>query len=103
GWDENRWAPWRLAARNQFGFDDAMVNTSVHGGTDLGDAAWKGFDVKVIDGIVNGVAGVAGRLGDLSRRVQTGYARTYALMMLAGVVAIVGYLAYALSHVGGGL
>src|SRR5437867_4145111 len=50
------------------------------------------FDVKVIDGLVNGVATmvVAWALG--LRRIQTGYVMNYALGMLLGAVALVAFL-----------
>jgi NADH-quinone oxidoreductase subunit L len=102
GWDLKLWRPWRLAAQKQFGYDQTMVHAAVDGGTDLGVVLWKNADVGLIDGTVNGVAGLMGFFGSWLRKAQTGFARTYALMMLLGVVAIIGYLAYAFSHVGGG-
>jgi NADH-quinone oxidoreductase subunit L len=50
------------------------------------------FDVKVIDGLVNGLASavVAWALG--LRRIQTGYVMNYALGMLLGAVALVAFL-----------
>ena len=50
------------------------------------------FDVKVIDGLVNGVATmvIAWALG--LRRMQTGYVMNYALGMLLGAVALVAFL-----------
>jgi NADH-quinone oxidoreductase subunit L len=50
------------------------------------------FDPKVVDGAVNGVAYGTSRLGELSRRLQTGLVPTYALSILVGVVLIVAYL-----------
>jgi len=102
GWDDRKWAGWRLAARNQFGYDSAMVTAAVEGGTDVGVALWRGFDAGFIDGIVNAVGVVMSWFGSVLRRMQTGLARGYALLMLAGAVAIFGYLAYALSHTGVG-
>ncbi|MGI8826126.1 MAG: NADH-quinone oxidoreductase subunit L [Chloroflexota bacterium] len=49
------------------------------------------FERYVVDGAVNG-AGIATRFsGSWLRRVQTGYARNYALSILLGAVALVGY------------
>ena len=50
------------------------------------------FDVKVIDGLVNGVgsAVVAWALG--LRRIQTGFVMNYALGMVLGAVALVAFL-----------
>ena len=55
------------------------------------DGLWRGFDVRVIDGAVNGTGAiVAGSAGGL-RLLQTGSVRTYAGSMLIGVVVILGY------------
>jgi len=47
------------------------------------------FDNRVIDGAVNGLAASLGGLSGRSRRVQTGYVRSYALATLAGVVLLI--------------
>jgi NADH:ubiquinone oxidoreductase subunit 5 (subunit L)/multisubunit Na+/H+ antiporter MnhA subunit len=52
---------------------------------------WKGVDVRVIDGSVNGVGEVVDRGGELLRRVQTGSVRVYAASLFLGVVLILGY------------
>jgi NADH-quinone oxidoreductase subunit L len=46
------------------------------------------IDNRVVDGFVNGVAGFIGVIASQLRRIQTGYTRSYALMMLLGVVVI---------------
>ena len=53
---------------------------------------WKGVDVRVIDGSVNGVAAVVGGSSQLLRRIQTGSVRGYAVSVFLGVVAILGLL-----------
>ena len=50
------------------------------------------FDLTVIDGIVNGAARVVVGWAQGMRRVQTGFVMNYALGMLLGAVAVVGYL-----------
>ena len=55
------------------------------------DALWRVFDVKVIDGAVNGAGDIV-REGALQlRRLQTGSVRTYAGSVILGVVVILGY------------
>jgi NADH-quinone oxidoreductase subunit L len=49
------------------------------------------FDVGVIDGAVNGVATVVERAARALRRYQTGFVMNYALSMLVGVVALLGW------------
>jgi NADH-quinone oxidoreductase subunit L len=50
------------------------------------------FDVRVIDGAVNGVAGVVKRVAAGGRQVQTGAVRTYALVLFVGVVVVLGFI-----------
>ncbi len=50
------------------------------------------IDLGFIDGIANGLASVTVRFAGSLRKVQTGYVRNYALMVLLGVVVIIGYL-----------
>lgn len=47
------------------------------------------FDNRGIDGLVNGTAAAIGGLSGRMRRIQTGFARSYALSMLAGAAVIV--------------
>ena len=50
-------------------------------------------DGKGVDGAVGGLAALVGGLSARMRRLQNGFVRTYALTMLAGVVAVLGALA----------
>jgi NADH-quinone oxidoreductase subunit L len=52
---------------------------------------WRGLDVTVIDGAVNGTGTIVAETGGSVRRVQTGSMRAYAVSVLLGVVMIVGY------------
>jgi len=52
---------------------------------------WKGLDVRVIDGLVNGAGAFVTRSAALLRRAQTGSVRAYAASLFLGVVLIVGY------------
>jgi NADH-quinone oxidoreductase subunit L len=54
------------------------------------------FDRFVIDGLVNGVAGLPAALGGVVRRLQTGLLQRYALAGVMGVLAIVFVLAWRL-------
>jgi len=53
---------------------------------------WKRFDAGVIDAAVNGSAEIAGELAERVRYAQSGYVRAYALVILAGAVALFGYM-----------
>jgi NADH-quinone oxidoreductase subunit L len=50
--------------------------------------AW--FDAHVIDGAINGVAGIVSWFGGRLRRVQSGYVRNYALEIAVGTIVVVG-------------
>ena len=54
----------------------------------LGVGLWKGGDVGLIDGALNGSADGVGTIAGLLRRVQTGYLYWYALVMILGVVGL---------------
>jgi NADH-quinone oxidoreductase subunit L len=49
---------------------------------------------RVIDGAVNGAAGVVGATASRARRLQTGLVRTYAVGVLGGAVLIVAFLVF---------
>jgi NADH-quinone oxidoreductase subunit L len=47
------------------------------------------FDNRVVDGAVSGFAALVGGISGRSRRVQTGFARSYALSMFAGAAVLI--------------
>jgi NADH-quinone oxidoreductase subunit L len=55
------------------------------------EALWKGVDVRLIDGAVNGVADTVRGASEVLRRPQTGSVRAYAASLFLGVVMILGY------------
>ncbi|HRK21619.1 MAG TPA: NADH-quinone oxidoreductase subunit L [Fimbriimonadaceae bacterium] len=99
--DEKDWHPFRKSARDQFGYDATMVEAAVDGGGQIGNFLWKKFDAGLIDGIVNGIAFLAGQFGRLFRVAQTGFVRSYALLMLIGGVALLAWFWYAIAQPGG--
>ncbi len=56
---------------------------------------WKIFDVKIIDGFVNGVAKFASRMSLDWKKVQSGVVQDYAAFAIAGVLIIVLYFMFA--------
>ncbi len=60
----------------------------------IGTFLWRGFDVKVVDGVVNGCAWVVKGIGAGLRYTQSGYLHNYAMAMVVGVVVIVGYYVF---------
>jgi len=55
------------------------------------EGLWRGIDVNVIDGAVNGTASIVDGSSSLLRRLQSGSVRAYAGSLLIGVVLILGY------------
>ncbi|MDX2034923.1 MAG: hypothetical protein SF339_29880, partial [Blastocatellia bacterium] len=55
---------------------------------------WKIVDVKLIDGTVNGVARLFAGLANGLRHTQSGYARSYAAVILLGAIVVIGYFGY---------
>lgn len=58
------------------------------------DFLWKVVDVAVIDGVVNGSARTVGAFASILRRLQSGIAQNYALLMMAGIVTLIVIVLY---------
>jgi len=67
-------------------YDSTVVRPVVDGSREL---LWRVGDVEVIDGAVNGVGAVSRAMGNLLRRAQSGYIRSYAAWVLAGSILVV--------------
>ena len=74
---------------------DALVNITGLSSVKLSDLGGI-TDLKVVDGIVNGVAEVTGWVGEkVLRPIQTGKLQNYLLILLISMLAIIGiYLVY---------
>jgi len=55
---------------------------------------WKLFDIGVIDGFLHAVGDVVTETGGVLRRVQAGFVRGYAAIILVGALALIGFFAY---------
>ena len=53
---------------------------------------WKVFDVKIIDGLVNGLPQTFLAAANILRRWQTGVVQNYAASLLIGAIVVLGYL-----------
>lgn len=69
-------------------YDFVIVRSIMNGSKYL----WSIFDVKVIDGIANGLADVTQYISAQMRKLQTGNTNSYALSILVGAVVILFYL-----------
>jgi NADH-quinone oxidoreductase subunit L len=81
-----------LAAR--WWVDDFYNNTVVRGYRSFASFLAGPVDEGLIDGIVNGFGFLSRAASQLLRQLQTGFVRSYALVVLLGVVVIMGYLVF---------
>jgi len=58
------------------------------------EGLWKGFDLGFIDGVVNGAGHFTVALGSVLRRIQVGFIRSYAAIILLGAIVVLGYFIY---------
>jgi NADH-quinone oxidoreductase subunit L len=76
-----------VASLNKWYFDDLNHLLFYRfGGMVANGVMW--FDVRIIDGIVNGVGSLTQRVGDDVRHIQTGRVQNYALGIAIGLVVI---------------
>ncbi|MGV0625568.1 NADH-quinone oxidoreductase subunit L [Mycolicibacter minnesotensis] len=81
-------SPLTVAARRYLYGDAFNEEVLMRPGNRLAQAL-VGVDDRVVDGSVNTTAGLMAIASQLVRRLQTGFVRSYALMMLAGTVLVV--------------
>lgn len=72
-------------------YDAAIINP-IHAGSREG--LWKLFDVGVIDGLLHAIGDVVTESGGFLRRLQAGFVRGYAAIILLGALAVIGFFAY---------
>jgi NADH-quinone oxidoreductase subunit L len=77
-------------------YDAAIINPINVGSR---EGLWKIFDVKVVDGLVNGLARATSGVGDIARRMQAGFVRGYAAIILLGALLVIGYFVFNFSRV----
>jgi len=74
---------------------DDTVSAAVSGPVQaLADGLAYVMDRRLVDGFVNGVAGLLATSGRALRRVQNGYVRSYAFGLSVGVIALLAYVAF---------
>lgn len=73
-------------------FYDAAIVTPMMSGSK--NVLWRILDVKIIDGTVNGVAQLFNSTGGAMRVLQTGFARSYAAIMLVGAIILILYFTF---------
>ena len=87
-----RRAPARLLEA-KYGFDSLYDRIAGRGFVTGSDKIlWRGVDVALIDGLVNGSGGAIDSASRSVRLVQSGLVRAYALLILGGATALFAYL-----------
>ena len=77
---------------NKYYFDWFNENVLARLTRGLGIAMWRGGDQAVIDGaMVNGTAGMVGRLAGLTRQLQSGFLYSYAFWMIISLAVLLGW------------
>lgn len=99
--DYANWNPLRRWAGNQFNYDKTVVDAGVDGGGAIADFTYQVLDVKGVDGIARGLAGLVALAAGLLRKLQNGLVRSYAAMMMFGAVGLIGYIFYVITTTGG--
>ena len=85
------WYNWAIL--NKYFVDEAYNFWFVKLGKKLADWLWLTFDVRGIDGIVNGVGAVTAWSGQRIRKTQNGFVRSYAFSMVVGILIILVFVA----------
>ncbi len=67
-------------------FYEATVINPIKNGSEK--VLWKWTDVKIIDGLVNGVAAVVAKLAEWFKKFQVGITQVYAVVMIAGIAIV---------------
>ena len=81
--------------RDKWRIDEFYNGYIVNPLTDISrEGLWKGFDVGVVDGIVNGIGHSITAFGGVVRQIQVGFVRSYAAFMLFGALIVIGYFIY---------
>jgi NADH-quinone oxidoreductase subunit L len=71
-------------------YNAAFVNSTIKGS----EIIYDNFDLKVIDGAVNGTGAAAGLSGKILSFLQSGLIKDYALIFLLGVIIFLAYLLF---------
>jgi NADH-quinone oxidoreductase subunit L len=88
------WLSYQLAITIDWRFWHDWFHDRVLGAAFRNGSHWLavGFDLPVIDGFVNWMAGLVRRGADRLGRIESGYVRNYALSLFVGTILVISYL-----------
>jgi NADH-quinone oxidoreductase subunit L len=91
--DERKLGTIYTLSTNKFYVDEIYDKTIIQPTYSLSNSfLYKIFDVKIIDGIVNGSAALVDSFSGTIRKIQTGIIQNYAVMIVVGILVIVSYV-----------
>jgi NADH-quinone oxidoreductase subunit L len=79
---------------NKYFVDEAVGAVIIRPLVRGSELVYSGFDLKVVDGALNGSAAAAGFCGRVLSAFQTGFVKDYAVIFLAGIAVILGVLLF---------
>jgi NADH-quinone oxidoreductase subunit L len=88
---EQRLRPLHTLFANKWYFDEAIDFLVVRPALAIGNFANRTFERFVVDGLVNGTAETVRGAGGVVRAVQSGFVRSYALLLIAGFAGLALY------------
>jgi len=80
--------------KQKYNLDEAYEGIIVHPTVRFSDKVLAVFDMKVVDGFVNAVAGIVRLTGSLIRYIQTGITSNYALILVLGVILVLSMILF---------
>jgi NADH-quinone oxidoreductase subunit L len=80
--------------KQKYNLDEAYEGVIVRPTVRFSDKVLAVFDMKVVDGFVNAVAGIVRLTGSLIRYIQTGITTNYALMLVLGVILVLSMILF---------
>jgi NADH-quinone oxidoreductase subunit L len=80
--------------KEKYSLDELYEGAVVHPTVRFSDKVLAVFDIKILDGFVNAIAGIVRLTGSLLRYIQTGIASNYALFLILGVILVLTLLLF---------
>ncbi|MDR9365731.1 MAG: NADH-quinone oxidoreductase subunit L [Balneolaceae bacterium] len=93
-WIASKFGPFYRVWKDKYSLDELYEGAVVHPTVNFSDKVLAVFDMKIVDGFVNAIAGTVRISGSLLRYIQTGVASNYALFLILGVILVLTILLF---------
>jgi NADH-quinone oxidoreductase subunit L len=93
-WIASKFGPFYQVWKDKYSLDELYEGGIVYPTVNFSDRVLAVFDMKILDGFVNAVAGIVRISGSLLRYIQTGVASNYALFLILGVILVLTILLF---------